>query len=118
MLLAQRAADREAVGPREHHVEHEQIGRGATHLGERFGTVGQNRHVVPFSFKVTAYELGLQRIVLDDQDSGHDPSLSTGTARGRALHRTLTSPSHPGRSVDHSNYQHKEEPCFAPPTDP
>ena len=86
MLLAQRAADGEAVGPREHHVEYEQVGRGATHLGERFRAVGQNRYVVPLSFKVAADKLGLQRIVLDDQDSGHGPILSTGPTCGRALH--------------------------------
>jgi len=70
-LLAQNAADREAIQSWQHHIEDQQVGPLAAGEFERLNTVAGGEHTVALAFEVVAQCLGKGRIVFDEQ-STHD----------------------------------------------
>src|SRR5439155_17197298 len=70
-LLAENAADREAIQSWQHHIEDQQVGPLAAGEFERLNTVAGGEHTVALAFEVVAQCLGKGRIVFDEQDVWH-----------------------------------------------
>src|SRR6266508_2262667 len=66
-LLAENAADREAIQSWQHHIEDQQVGPLAAGEFERLNTVAGGEHTVALAFEVVAQCLGKGRIVFDEQ---------------------------------------------------
>ncbi len=61
--------DLEAVEPRHHHVEHDQMGTEGLETLERLGSVGRGRHLEALVAKRHRQQLRDARLVVDDQDA-------------------------------------------------
>ena len=75
-VRAQAPADLEPVHLRQHQVEHDHVGTGSAHLGERRGAIVGTPDLIPITLEVHLDKLDDVLVVVHDQHTtpGHDPA--------------------------------------------